>query len=55
MSGEIIVTEKELNGVKNTTILWNFTKFLLDENGKLIDSVISTTKPTSESITKYLK
>ncbi len=49
------LTEKELNGVKNTTILWNFTKFLLDENGKLIDSFISTTKPTSESITKYLK
>ena len=49
------LTEKDLNGVKNTTILWNFTKFLLDENGKLIDSFISTTKPTSESITKYLK
>ena len=48
------LTEKDLNGVKNTTILWNFTKFLLDENGKLIDSFISTTKPTSESITKYL-
>lgn len=49
------LTEKELNGVKNTTILWNFTKFLLDENGKLIETFISTTKPTSESITKYLK
>lgn len=49
------LTEKDLNGVKNTTILWNFTKFLLDENGKLIDSFISTTKPTSESITKYLR
>lgn len=49
------LTEKDLNGVKNTTILWNFTKFLVDENGKLIDSFISTTKPTSESITKYLK
>ena len=49
------LTEKELNGVKNTTILWNFTKFLLDENGKLIETFISTTKPTSESITKYSK
>ena len=49
------LTEKDLNGVKNTNILWNFTKFLVDENGKLIDSFISTTKPTSESITKYLK
>ncbi|MCI3936034.1 glutathione peroxidase [Chryseobacterium aahli] len=49
------LTEKELNGVKNTSILWNFTKFLVDENGKLIDSFISTTKPTDEAITKYLK
>ncbi|QOW09358.1 glutathione peroxidase [Kaistella flava (ex Peng et al. 2021)] len=49
------LTEKDLNGVKNTTILWNFTKFLVDENGHLIDSFISTTKPTSDSITKYLK
>lgn len=49
------LTEKDLNGVKNTTILWNFTKFLVDENGKLIDSFISTTKPTDDAITKYLK
>lgn len=49
------LTEKDLNGVKNTTILWNFTKFLVDENGKLIDSFISTTKPTDNAITKYLK
>lgn len=49
------LTEKDLNGVKNTAILWNFTKFLLDENGKLIDSYISTTKPTSSSITKHLQ
>lgn len=49
------LTQKDLNGVKNTAILWNFTKFLIDENGYLIDSFISTTKPTSESITKYLK
>ncbi|PWN71658.1 glutathione peroxidase [Chryseobacterium phosphatilyticum] len=49
------LTEQELNGVKNTTILWNFTKFLIDENGKLIDTFVSTTKPTDEAITKYLK
>lgn len=49
------LTEKELNGVKNVDILWNFTKFLVDENGKLIDSFVSTTKPTDEAITKYVK
>lgn len=49
------LTDKKENGVKNTTILWNFTKILLDEKGFVIDSFISTTKPMSESITKYLK
>mgnify|MGYP000405564394 FL=1 len=49
------LTDKKLNGVKNTMILWNFTKFLLNEKGELIDTFISTTKPTSDSITKYLK
>lgn len=49
------LTDKKENGVKNTKILWNFTKILLDENGKVIDSFISTTNPMSESITKYLK
>lgn len=49
------LTKKELNGVKDTTILWNFTKFLLDENGKIIESYLSTTKPDSDEITKHLK
>lgn len=49
------LSEKSLNGVKDTEIQWNFTKFLLDENGKLIDSFVSKVKPTDEEITKYLK
>lgn len=49
------LTDKKLNGVKNTIILWNFTKFLLNEKGELVDTFISTTKPNSDSITKYLK
>lgn len=48
------LSEKELNGVKNTSILWNFTKFLIDENGKLVDSYASSTKPLDEAITKHL-
>lgn len=49
------LTEKKENGVKSTTILWNFTKILLNENGEVIDSFVSTTKPMSDSITKHLK
>ncbi|MEJ7736039.1 MAG: glutathione peroxidase [Chitinophagaceae bacterium] len=35
-------------------IKWNFTKFLVDENGKLLAVFPSKVKPTSEEITKYL-
>jgi glutathione peroxidase len=49
------LTHKDQNGVMDATIGWNFNKFLLDENGKLIDHFGSKTEPTSEEITKYLK
>jgi glutathione peroxidase len=35
-------------------IQWNFTKFLVDENGKLVQVFASKVTPTSEEITKYL-
>lgn len=48
------LTEKSLNGKKDTDIKWNFTKFLLDENGYLIDSFGSRTTPLSDEITSKL-
>ncbi|SDM10071.1 glutathione peroxidase [Chryseobacterium taihuense] len=47
------LSDKNLNGVKDTDIQWNFTKFLIDENGKLIESFPSKVKPTDEAITRY--
>jgi glutathione peroxidase len=41
-------------GVKDPVIGWNFTKFLLDENGKLIAVIPSKVRPTDEEVTKYL-
>ncbi|WP_460695031.1 glutathione peroxidase [Mucilaginibacter puniceus] len=35
-------------------VKWNFEKFLVDENGKLIHRFRSAVEPTSEAITKYL-
>jgi glutathione peroxidase len=35
-------------------IKWNFEKFLIDENGKLIHRFRSKVVPTSEELTKYL-
>ncbi len=49
------LTDKKENGVKNTGIIWNFHKILLNEKGEVIDSFLPVTKPLSSSITKYLK
>jgi glutathione peroxidase len=35
-------------------IKWNFTKFLIDEKGKLVAVFPSKVSPMSEEITKYL-
>jgi glutathione peroxidase len=49
------LTSKTENGVLDATIAWNFNKFLLDENGKMIAYFPSKVTPDSEEITKYLK
>lgn len=49
------LTKKENNGVKNSSVKWNFQKYLVDENGELIDYYFSLTKPMSKKITKHLK
>lgn len=49
------LTAKTENGVLDAEIGWNFGKFLLDENGKLIAYYPSKVKPDSEEILKYVK
>ena len=49
------LTTKEQNGVLDATVKWNFNKFLLDENGKLLEYFPSKVLPTGEEIMKYLK
>jgi glutathione peroxidase len=41
-------------GTPAPVIQWNFTKFLIDENGKLIAVFPSKVKPMSEEITSHL-
>ncbi|MFT3902872.1 MAG: glutathione peroxidase [Niabella sp.] len=48
-----LVDEAGKMGKKNP-IQWNFTKFLIDEQGKLIDVFPSKVTPMSEDIVKYL-
>lgn len=49
------LTTKAENGKKNSSVKWNFQKYLVDGNGELIDYYFSITKPTSSKITKHLK
>jgi glutathione peroxidase len=48
------LTSKELNGKKSSSVKWNFQKYLVDDNGNLIDYYFSITKPMSSKITKHL-
>jgi len=45
---------KSDNGVMDAKVSWNFNKFLLDENGKLIGHFKSKVKPMSEEIISKL-
>jgi glutathione peroxidase len=49
------LTQKSKNGVLDASISWNFNKFLLDEQGKMIAYFPSSTKPDSDAILSYLK
>ena len=48
------LTTKKLNGKKNSSVKWNFQKYLISTDGKLIDYYFSLTKPLSSKITKHL-
>ncbi|WP_439504562.1 glutathione peroxidase [Sediminibacterium sp.] len=49
------LTSKAENGVLDAEVGWNFGKFLLDENGKLLQYFPSKVKPDSEEILKFVK
>lgn len=49
------LTDKSLNGVKNSTVKWNFQKYIVDKDGNLIDYFYPMTRPLSSKITKIIK
>ena len=48
------LTMKVKNGKKNSSVKWNFQKYLIDEKGELIDVFYSLTRPMSKKITKLI-
>ncbi len=49
------LTNSDLNGRKDSDVKWNFQKYLIDENGQLIDKFLTTTKVSSKRFQKHLK
>ena len=49
------LTDKNSNGIKNSTVRWNFQKYLVDPSGNLIDYWYSITQPLSQKIIKYIQ
>lgn len=48
------LTSKELNGVRDSQVTWNFQKYLIDENGKLVDVLDPKVLPDSEKVIAWL-
>ena len=48
------LTSKSLNGVKDSSVKWNFQKYLVSKDGKLIDVFYSKTLPLSKEITQHI-
>ena len=48
------LTDKNKNGVENSKVLWNFQKYLLNENGELVEVISPRTLPNDESIVNWI-
>jgi len=49
------LTSKSENGVKDSEVKWNFQKYLIDENGQLVEVFESKVKPDDEKIVSWIK
>lgn len=49
------LTSKEQNGVENSSVKWNFQKYMIDENGFLVGNVPSYKKPDCDKIVNWIE
>lgn len=49
------LTEKAKNGKMDSSVKWNFQKYMIDENGNLVDVAYSAEKPMCDKIVDWLK
>lgn len=48
------LTQKAKNGKEDSSVKWNFQKYLIDEKGNLIEVVSPRVKPMDEKITNFI-
>ncbi len=49
------LTEKVKNGLEDSKVSWNFQKYLIDENGKLVKVISPRTDPLDDEIVNWIK
>ncbi|HBH06573.1 MAG TPA: glutathione peroxidase [Flavobacteriales bacterium] len=49
------LTSKDLNGIQNSSVKWNFQKYLIDESGNLVKVIQPATKPNDPSIVSWIE
>ena len=49
------LTTKDLNGVSDSEVKWNFQKYMIDEKGNLVDFVSPKESPMSDKIVNWIK
>lgn len=45
---------KDMNGVRDSEVTWNFQKYLIDENGNLVDVIPPGEKPTDDKVIAWI-
>jgi glutathione peroxidase len=48
------LTRKAENGFQDSEVTWNFQKYLLDEEGRLVQVLPSSTSPLSDEVLQWL-
>jgi glutathione peroxidase len=49
------LTSKAENGLQDSEVKWNFQKYLVDENGKLVKVLPSSAQPLDKEITDWIE
>ena len=48
------LTQKTKNGVKDSEVSWNFQKYLIDEDGQLVDFLAPKESPMSKKVVDWI-